>query len=235
MAIPVVCDGCDSRFQVKDELAGKLVRCRGCSEPVRVSKGRSPKRSAVEQLDELEDWDESEDEWDDRIESPIAPRKKVKASKSKKKSKSRHAESLLALVGYFKQIEAVDVLPLMTWGSLAIFFLMFLIGFLSPVVAQYFVIGNLLTRGFLCMCCTLGFLGVAVKENPICLLLCLLFPIYSLWYVISRWDRCAQPIGILLTVMFLGSILDYGAQAAYESAGIDWKSANTAVSWTFRR
>lgn len=44
MPIKVRCKECDASFSVKDEAAGKRVRCKGCGAPVRVSAGKPKKK-----------------------------------------------------------------------------------------------------------------------------------------------------------------------------------------------
>ena len=50
MSIEVACKGCQARYKVKDELAGRMVECKHCGQKFRV-----PYRSAVVRLGEDEE------------------------------------------------------------------------------------------------------------------------------------------------------------------------------------
>lgn len=52
MPIQVVCGECEKRLSVKDELAGKRVRCPGCQQPLRVPAAEEPDEWEVEDYDE---------------------------------------------------------------------------------------------------------------------------------------------------------------------------------------
>jgi DNA-directed RNA polymerase subunit RPC12/RpoP len=103
MSLSVTCSDCDKSLKVKDELAGKKIRCPGCSSVIAIPK---PASDDDEQPDE---WDEpapakrkrraAEDDFED--DEPVA-RPRSRASKPVKKkggrSKSKGPNVLLLIV-----------------------------------------------------------------------------------------------------------------------------------------
>jgi hypothetical protein len=74
--IAVAC-GCGKKLKVKDEYAGKRIRCPECSEPVKVPKVE-PEESFLVDLDDIEDESEKE-----------LPRPRSRSKKSTKKSSAK--------------------------------------------------------------------------------------------------------------------------------------------------
>ena len=96
MTISVNCPKCNKQYQVRDELAGKRVRCKKC-------KGVVPIPAADSEEEDFEDYEDysddfsSDDDWksaeDDYIPSSRPSRSKPKKSGSsgRKKKKKRRA------------------------------------------------------------------------------------------------------------------------------------------------
>ena len=86
MAIKVKCSGCSKVYQVKDEAAGKKIRCKECDKLIPVPKPKAPK------VEEEDDWldaieeDESEDELPRRV---VRPKSKASTSTKKKVKRAR--------------------------------------------------------------------------------------------------------------------------------------------------
>lgn len=66
MAIKVHCDGCSTQFSVRDDLAGRSVRCKHCDSPIRVPKSRQSRTKPEE--------NDSDDELPTRTKRRKAPR-----------------------------------------------------------------------------------------------------------------------------------------------------------------
>lgn len=75
MPISVACGDCGKRYSIKDELAGKKFRCKGCEAIVEVP-------SADEPDDEYEDADGDAEDYDD---APPRRRKSVRASRPRRR------------------------------------------------------------------------------------------------------------------------------------------------------
>lgn len=85
MSIPVVCDECGANFQVKDELAGKKLRCKHCSAVMPVPSGGE------------EDWDLAADE-DEELPPTVRPKKSKTRSRRSSSSSGMPAPIIIAVV-----------------------------------------------------------------------------------------------------------------------------------------
>lgn len=62
MSIEVVCDGCNKKYQVKEELAGRRVKCKSCGETMRIPDADTYEDDVLEEDDDEDDDDESDKE-----------------------------------------------------------------------------------------------------------------------------------------------------------------------------
>ncbi len=79
MSLSVTCPDCDKTLRVKDELAGKKVRCPGCSTVIPIPAKELEADDDVEFLDDLEEPTPSkrkrrvlEDDLDDDDDEPVS-------------------------------------------------------------------------------------------------------------------------------------------------------------------
>jgi hypothetical protein len=97
MAIEVICPSCDQVHKVKDDAAGKKLRCKGCQEVIPI-----PAAAAVEEADP---WDTGE------MEEP-APRQAPRQAPRKSKAKAAKPERVRA--------RSSDGMPIPIIGSIVI-------------------------------------------------------------------------------------------------------------------
>jgi predicted Zn finger-like uncharacterized protein len=216
MSIRVVCDHCQSELRVKDELAGKLVRCKSCAEATRVPRPKSESRSATsgqEQIDDLDDWLEDED--DDEDDMPAVIRRPKKTSKKQR----RPAKPLFDFGKWIEKLATTDISAIILGLIAAVLFVMFLWGFVHPPSRVWFFVGVWGSQLVIGLVTVVAFLGIAARENAVCLMLCLIFPIYSVWYLISRWEHTGKPIGILFCTMLGGWMATVCASLVYQYVG----------------
>ncbi len=210
MPISIVCDHCFDEFRVKDDLAGKRVRCKSCAEPIRVPGGQTAKPPVKRRqplVDELDDWDEPEEELP-------TPRPKAKSKKKRRRSSSQIDFSQMAA-----RIAAINIVPILLQLAGGGLVLMFALGFWYPSVASAFVMTAASMAVLTMIISFFATLWIAGKENPLCMMLCVLPP-YYLWFLISRWDRTGGFVSAFFGTWIGGWLLVTGSTAAYAAAGI---------------
>lgn len=194
MPITVTCNGCEKRYQVKDEYAGKRVRCPQCETVVTVGKPAAKKPAAARKTAEFEDYEEDVEDYEEDLEEPrvrkVAPRgqvKKKKESKLLKKKKVRRrepSESNWALI--FGAVVAGGLL------------LAFVMKFVFPPATLALILTVFLVGWGLAIVGGIGVIIRAFQEDFTCGILYLFVPGYSLYYLFSRWEDNAPYGGFLL-------------------------------------
>lgn len=97
MSISVRCKKCSAKYKLKEELAGKKIRCRECQSPIRVP------APVVEDEDDflnaLSGAEEGSSAWDDMDEDPLPkPRKKKPKPKPKRKRKKQSSGNSAGII-----------------------------------------------------------------------------------------------------------------------------------------
>lgn len=200
MTIQVTCDSCFMNYQLKDELAGRKVRCKQCKEIIEVP------RPGAKRVGPAEDpWMEEDDE---PAEAPRAP---APARKKKKKRKKARSESSSGF-----RFGVIAILGIVFAG---LFVLMCLVGFLVPTVHAVLGGGTALVGGGLMLIGAIGVMMAAFEEDVMCGVMYLLVPFYPLYFIITRfgevWKLLATYVGgvALLVVgmmMYSMSLRDTG-------------------------
>lgn len=185
MPITVSCDGCDKRYQVKDELAGKRIKCPNCQDvltvggqPPAAPAKRKPKPKPADDFDEDDDLEDDDDDFD----SPPRSKRRVaeKPIKQKKKKRSGAGSTPWTLI---------------IGGAAGGFFVLAAaMAFVSPAVSTIMAFGFLLAAMGLSTVGGIGCLIKAFQEDVVCGLLTLFVPFYGLYYLVSRWND-VQPFG----------------------------------------
>ena len=171
--ITVQCGACFRSYNLKDELAGKRIKCKDCGEIMRVPRpGEEP---AVEEADEFGD--------DEFAAAPpptrrSAPARKKGGAKKKKSQQSAMSPKVPLLVGL---------------GMLGLLLVSLVIGFFVPAVGGVFSFLLIGLGGLIATGAGIWLLVVAFQESPAQGLLCLFVPFYSLFYVFTRWDTAKLP------------------------------------------
>ena len=83
MAIQVQCGACFETLRVRDELAGKTIRCKSCGEPIRVGKAGSDTAKPKKSKAAPDATDEADEEF---ISEPLLEQKKKGARKKSRSS-----------------------------------------------------------------------------------------------------------------------------------------------------
>ncbi|MDB5335625.1 MAG: Alpha/beta hydrolase family protein [Planctomycetaceae bacterium] len=223
MSISVICEHCFGEFRVKDELAGKRVRCKSCSEPIRVPGGEAADSPAPRRrrpiLDELDDW---EDEPEEELPT-IRPKPKSKKKKSRRKAVS------INVGPWLEAIKSTEILPIAVPVFLLGMMVLFGMGFHYPAAASWFLLIALVINFVLVVGSTLAFYFIAGKEHFMCVLLCLCVPFYALWYMISRWDRVGGACLFGVVAWAGGWVVITGATQAYRAAGVPVNPAHVVA------
>lgn len=214
MTISIECDHCLAKFRVQDQLAGKRVRCKTCSEPIRVPGGETADPPVVRRrkpvLDNLDDWDDSDSEMELEL-----PKPRVKPKKKKRRTASQFdfqgvAASILNqdIGGLLLKLGAVFILAL------------FVVGIWSPSAASVFL---LLVAGgavFTMLGSWISIYVIAAREHVMCFLFCVFVPFYYLWFVLSRWDRTALSVSLFFGAWVGGWALTFGGLHVYRTVGV---------------
>ncbi len=198
MPIAVFCRKCDQRYQVKDEFAGKKIRCPDCQNVIEVG---TRTNDGIEVLDE----DEEEEYGDQPRALPERRRRRSREERLTKRSRVRTGSG--------------DG----SWGwvlggvGVAGLFGVALIGFLFPWVMFILAFVLLFTGAAAAAVGGIGCIVKAFQEDVACGLMYLFVPFYGIYYIFTRWDDI-QPFGfcvlggagteiVALVLMFAGFAL----------------------------
>lgn len=215
MPIAVTCSGCDKSYQVKDEFAGKKVRCPQCQAVVTIgqpqpatAKGRKAAAKADEYEDypdDVEDYGDDDDYFDEPRVLKEAPRLKAKRAKVKAKKRGERSEPLQIPWGLI--LSGILICGLVLAGGLI---------FIFPPAAIALAILVVIAGWGLGIVGGIGLIVRAFQEDVVCGILYIFVPFYWLYYLVSRWDdnypfgECHVG-GVLITLMGMGLI--YGSTA----------------------
>lgn len=167
MPISVTCSDCDKKLKVKDEAAGKKVRCPGCSNVISVPRAPEPEIEVLDEFDDFEDrkpskkskrssdddLDFDDGEMDDLgDELPVRGKSSGKGSKKTKvKAKSKRTSS----GSFFDELydgQLSDILRKVFW---VIFGVMLLVSIFGPMFWVAYVMTMLTIvsiRGIITLC-----------------------------------------------------------------------------------
>lgn len=199
MSITVTCSECDKKLKVKDEAAGRKVRCPGCDEMIAVPKPVEP------ELDDLDDFDEVDDEEDlelrklakkrlksseDEFEEEL-PRRKA-SKKGAKKAKPRRVSSGSFLSDFYEG-QLSQTMSYVFWGVFAVSWLAasthIYLTFLF-VIVMFFI---LFLRGLIT---SIWWAKICAEDSPIAPVIYIIFvlcPVVGLIYGCMNNDRCEKP------------------------------------------
>lgn len=206
--IEVVCESCDSTFRLKDESAGKSFRCKTCGESIRAP-GRSATKRAVRSTP-VDDgaWDEHD--------QPALP--KPRTSTKKKRKRAASSVDFGALIDRIKEIDFIGI------GGCTIAFVviaLFCAGFkYRPAAVGY--MATIVFGSYLALLASfLMSLHIMVKESPIILLLCIIFPPYGLYYTVSRWEKIQHTFFLNLSAWAVLWTFGFGGLQIYRANGVN--------------
>lgn len=202
MPITVTCRGCQKRYQVKDEMAGKKFRCPKCAEVVAVG---------ANWHDGVEARDDDEDDEDDYHQPRALPEPRRRREPPPPKKRARARSSRGGEVRWFWILGGIGGV-----GALLALVLLFVF----PPAGLLFAIGFILVGTALNFVGGIGCLVKAFQEDVVCGLLYLFVPFYGLYYLITRWDD-VRPFGGCL----VGGLGLEGLGVALVIAGIGMTTA----------
>lgn len=196
MPISVVCT-CARTFTVRDDLAGKRVKCPDCGRPVRVS----PPPAAEDPLAGLNDLDPAELKSLPALPAARKKRKSKKSIDSESFGSSDHdawkfaiTPKVMAVFGVVALVGVSFIAALMNPALMLAIHWMFLLSFVliglsGTIVAAVGGIGMLLA---------------AFDDDLTTGLLYVFIPGYSLYFMVSKWDEIQSPkiaaVGIAMTL-----------------------------------
>lgn len=217
MSIPVSCPHCTATFKIKSKSAiGKKVKCPKCDVPFvienpdtakPVARRKKPSQSKpVDDFfdedfeDEVDSFADEDDEWDAGFYNRPASkskttRKSKPTAKSKRTAKSKPSKRFSPSDYGFTPFTLIVMIGLFLVNLILYYLgnpLMPLIGGISIL----FAIGFLLAGG-------LGLLIEAARESGTELILCLIVPLYKIYFAISRFESTKNAVAAYITGAFL--------------------------------
>lgn len=237
MPIAVFCRKCDQRYQVKDEFAGKKIRCPDCQNVIEVG---TCTNDGIEVLDE----DEEEEYGDQPRALPERRRRRSREDRLAKRSRSRSGRGLE--IPQWSVAVGIGVVAMLLMAVLCLF---------SPLAMQIMV----LALGTVAALTAVGGFGLnlvgmiggwfkalilSMEEDRG--LLFLFVPFYPIYFIITRIDqlhpfRMIFFVGLMCDLagllLFVSSIGLTGAGFAihgqrYAAAEIGFRKRPTPTAWT---
>ncbi|MEX0725661.1 MAG: hypothetical protein WD065_05300 [Planctomycetaceae bacterium] len=211
MPIRVSCPECSQDYQLKDELAGKKVRCKMCQAIVPVPLPVKAKPTVEYDDVNFEDEDDDGDEFDfeeaqreERRSQRVKRPNRVKAKPLKKKKKRRRDDDLEPGDRWFYRAGKIATIAFAVNVVTALVLLVVRIdavGFIGAITC----IATLGLGAIYMSAGGLWSLSIALEEDPLCIILWFFVPGYGLYYIVTRWDQCARPV--LIQLMGAGTVI----------------------------
>ena len=184
----VACAGCHRRYEVDDRYAGKTIKCAYCGGPmpIPVAKPTGFSPASAPAYDEYQLGQPVEIEPSafqaspERKRQEQAARSKRPRKNARKRAKKRESERP-ALGEYFSlRVMLISV------GVVAV--VLALLTVLMPTARKPVGVAIALPGLLLCLYGYASAVYIAFTEDDLYGWLCLLFPFYAAYYVVSRWD-----------------------------------------------
>ena len=184
----VACGGCHRRYEVNERYAGKTVKCAYCGQPmpIPVAKpvGFSPASAPAHDEYQLGEPVETEPSAfqasPERRREEQAARSDRPRKNTRKRSKKRESER--AGLGEYFSLRVM----LISVGVAAV--VLALLTVLMPTARKPVGVAIALPGLLLCLYGYSSAVYIAFTEDDLYGWLCLLFPFYAAYYVVSRWD-----------------------------------------------
>ena len=218
MALSVTCENCDREMRVKDEAAGKSVRCPGCSEPVRVPTPRAAKPTARKPKPAAPTPDDGDVDWGkaaamasnaDEATKPCPAcgedvgLKDVKCESCGEKLIGKKSAKAGSKTRRSVSGESMDPVLIAVIALTAISLVCMAIGLAIPGARPVAAIVASLAGLCLTLVGFVLFLKAAAEESTAAVLMCLFVPCYSLYFLCTNWETAGKPFG----VQCLGNLL----------------------------
>lgn len=204
MPLKVKCPNCEKVLNLRDDLAGKRVRCNGCSEPVSIPKRTTsspskPAASSDDGEDEYEDYGAGADDYEaSPVRRPIATRKKKIAKRKRSGSGLSLSEQLSRYA-----------LPVNDWTiGLGTVLICAPLGFVNQNFWVAMIVVGLVYGMLLNFVGGIRVLMFIASESILMLLVCLFVPFGNLICVILYWEGVREHIILQLkgVAFIFGSI-----------------------------
>jgi hypothetical protein len=197
VTINASCNSCFRQYQLKDDLAGRQVRCKECGAVFPVPNVAASGDAAADDGRDAREFDE--DPYVDDVDSP-PPRSRPRSTGARgKKKKSRRSAASGVSFGAVFGLGAVGCV---------LFLLTCVLGLFWPAAWAVMLIGMFVVGLVLHLVGGIGVVVTAFREDTKCGLMYLFLPFYALYYGITRFGQ----IWKLLTVAFTGLLLMAGAR-----------------------
>jgi ribosomal protein S27E len=208
MTIHVTCDSCFMNYQLKDELAGRKVRCKHCQSIIEVPRVGKPTIEA------------EDDHWFDEPDEPADAPAPVRRKKKGKKKRLREREGSSGF--------RLGIVAVIGMAFVGLFVLMCLVGIVWRPLWSVLGMGTAVVGGGLALVGGIGILMAAFEEDTICGVMYLVVPFYGLYYIVTRiaevWKLVLMNIGgaVLLVVGMMLLAMSQGREAGQGGGGLDF-------------
>jgi hypothetical protein len=206
MKTPVTCAGCHRKYEVDDRFAGRTVKCPNCGKLISIPAAESAAAAAPLDYDEYQLGDPLEPapssfraspdrSREERVEGQGRGRATIKTSqRSTRRDRSREtSENAVSLPVILISLTAVAV-------GLA------LVATFVPGARKTVGVALALPGVLLCLYGYASGIYIAFTEDDLYGWLCLLFPFYAAYYVVSRWDEMRSRLIIVVAGLTLTAI-----------------------------
>lgn len=218
--ISIKCPHCSASFKIKSKSAfGKKVKCPKCDSAFVIQKPPSdkpthPKKKSTKVMKEDDFFEDetnsSTDMFDDAWEDDLSGGPAVKPSAKKKKKppkKKKKSQSDFSLQKY-------GLTPFITVSSIGLILLNLVLFFMQ---SHFLMLAFMLTFIVAIGCVFAGGLGLlieAAKESGTELILCLIVPLYNVYFAISRFEQTKQSLATFATgalLLLISFTLTFGS------------------------
>ena len=185
MPITATCDECFTEYKVKEDLAGKKVKCRQCGAAVQI-----PKAGRSAPADEFS-WTSDDAEADDR-EAPRLPSRKKASQNARSTKRSRHRSNSRPSIWRADLLTSSNA----AWCAAVVAVGITLV--LVPINVRISIGFAAIIGWLLQLAAVLVLLGIMFQEHVMCFILSMMFWPYLVWFMFSRWERTQRSLMISL-------------------------------------
>jgi hypothetical protein len=206
MKTPVTCGGCHRQYEVDDRFAGKTVKCPNCGKLISIPAAEPAAAAAPLDFDEYQLGDPLEPAPSSFRASPDKSREERTQGQGRGRAKKKTSRRSTRRDRSRGPSENGVSLPMILISLTAVAIGLALVATFVPGARKTVGVALALPGVLLCLYGYASGIYIAFTEDDLYGWLCLLFPFYAAYYVVSRWDEMRSRLIMVIAGLTLAAI-----------------------------